>query len=263
MSSVQLSNINNQNDRLEFLQALRGLAALSVVLFHGSRFISPYYQGLGWRLFGGGSSMGVDLFFVISGFIMVYTTRQNTNALDFGIRRFSRVWPAYAVLTLACIFIIYGQGFWSNPQNITKLIASLTFIPLSGSEGVLQYPVLNVGWTLNYEAYFYLIFGLSLLFGRYRYWVFFSYVVLSLWLLPLVAGLSPPSLSPAVKYGFSYSYITMATNPIVWLFVAGVVIGLIYQSRLSFSPYLSLVIALTACTLWIYQYAGFFMQLMD
>jgi len=74
----------------------------------------------------------------------------------------------------------------------------------------------------------------------------------------MLAGLSQPSLSPLVDYGFSVPYVSLATNPIIWLFVAGVVIGLIYQSPLSFRPSTSVIIVLIASTLSIFQYTANF-----
>lgn len=248
-----------QTKRLDFLQALRGLAALAVVLWHGSRFISPYYEGLGWQLFGAGGSMGVDLFFVISGFIMTYTTRERNNAYEFAVKRFSRIWPIYVIVTLAYILAMKGFVFWLDPQNITKFLVTLTFVPLHIDEAlVIQLPALGVGWTLNYEAYFYLIFGLSLLCGSYRWFAFFGWIALSLFLVPLMAGVSEPSFSPLVNYGFSIPYMALATNPIIWLFVAGVLIGLIYQSRLSVSPFNAVLMVLAASTMYVFQYAGNF-----
>ena len=106
--------------KLDFIQALRGIAALWVVLYHGSRFISPYGTGLGDLLFGPAGSMGVVLFFILSGFIMVHTTRNLQgglwDALDFLIKRFARIWPVYAVVTL-CYALVRLGGWGGEPPH--------------------------------------------------------------------------------------------------------------------------------------------------
>lgn len=245
--------------KLEFLQALRGLAALAVVLWHGSRFISPYYEGLGYQLFGAGGSMGVDLFFVVSGFIMTYTTRDGADAYDFAVKRFSRVWPVYAIYTFAYVLLLKGAIFWSDPANVSDLFASLLFFPVStGIGGAIWLPVLGVGWTLNYEIYFYAIFGLSLLFGRYRWAAFFGWVSFSLIAFPALFGSSSITLSPAVNYGFSFPYLALATNPMVWMFVSGVIIGLIYNTRIRVGRFTSLILVLSSSALFMFQYAAHF-----
>ena len=62
---------------LRSIQYLRGFAALMVVPYYGSRFISPYGMGMGDVLYGPAGMMGVVLFFIVSGFIMVYTTTRS------------------------------------------------------------------------------------------------------------------------------------------------------------------------------------------
>src|ERR1041384_8332317 len=91
--------------RLDFIQALRGVAAMVVVLFHGRGVITgPAYLDLGDRLFGCGA-IGVDLFFVISGFIMVHATWKldgsGRSVAQFLVKRLTRIWPVYVVATFA------------------------------------------------------------------------------------------------------------------------------------------------------------------
>lgn len=164
------------------LQALRGLAALAVVFHHVLRAVTvnrptdlnlspspllshPILVELG--------AMGVDLFFVLSGFLMIYISRPyeqgQKSTGDFLANRLIRVWPLYAVVTTALLCQAYyntragGSGFDLG----TMRLLSLFFVPSFNEAGVLQ-PILGVGWTLNYEVFFYLVFAASILIQRHR-----------------------------------------------------------------------------------------------
>jgi len=177
--------------------------------------------------------MGVDLFFLISGFVMVITTETNRSVREFAVKRLTRIFPIYAFLTLAYVFLV--RGGWKYVENFYDfrlLVHSLIFIPMAGVPAPsFTFPTLSVGWTLNYEIYFYLVFGVSMLFGRMR-WVFlFGYFVLTLVAFPKM--FVSFTLNPFCNYGFRITYLNLLTDPIIWMFVAGVLVGLIYQSRIS------------------------------
>lgn len=125
------------------IQYLRGLAALGVVVHHTN-----------WTPTGLGAS-GVDLFFVISGFIMAYVGRDDQTPLAFLRARALRVVPLYWIVTLLTV----AERRMGDLPHIAQ---SLVFWPHVGPDGP-GYPVVIVGWTLNFEAFFYAIFALSLL----------------------------------------------------------------------------------------------------
>ena len=222
--------------KIEFIQALRGIAALLVVLYHGAHFVNSQYPGVGNILFEPAGPMGVVLFFIISGFIMVHTTLRIQGSFSevivFLIKRFARIWPVYAVATLAYIFIRFGLAdFLQGEDAMEKLTKSLLFLPLGGDTGPhFGDPLLNVGWTLNYEIYFYIVFGLSMFFRRWRWWALTAWLAATLVLLPWALG-GNVTLDTVTDYGFANNYVQLMTSPIIWQFFAGVVIGLIYHSR--------------------------------
>lgn len=228
--------------KIEFIQAFRGVAALMVVFYHGSRFISPYGTGLGDKIFGAMGSLGVSLFFVISGFIMALTTTSSDGSLryfkTFAIKRISRVWPAYVIATLALIvFVRYGIGFFSASENIINLLYTISFIPYGElAPPSFGYPLLAVGWTLNFEMYFYLIFGLSLLFGKLRWVIFSAWIVISLILLPYFTD-GYFSFSTGTNYRSTSNYFHLITSPIIWQFCAGVLIGWLYKKNIAISSH--------------------------
>jgi exopolysaccharide production protein ExoZ len=138
------------------LQVLRGLAALAVVLYHTA------------FTFNGGvhtEFQGVAVFFVISGFIMTYITRDGAD--QFLVHRFIRIVPLYWLCTLAAIALaaLKGSGRMWADASFVHIAQSLLFIPYADPSGELQ-PLLAVGWTLNLEMFFYVVFGAMLLVSR-------------------------------------------------------------------------------------------------
>ena len=133
------------------IQYLRALAALMVVAHHiFSTNLVDYDGKTGWL------AGGVDIFFVISGFIMVQSTGGRDYApAQFYIRRIIRIVPIYWIATLAVM--CNTQWDWLSAFK------SFLFIPFVDSQTQTLMPILQPGWTLNYEMFFYLIFGMSLL----------------------------------------------------------------------------------------------------
>ena len=150
------------------LQLLRAFAALNVVFFHVIGTSDAYGFSVDrFEFLTGWGQNGVDIFFVISGFIMVYVQNiKNRTPRAFIIDRVVRLVPVYWLFTslLVVSFIVMpSAAFNSSPPGISELVASLLFVhqPLYGS-----FPLLYVGWSLEYEMLFYLIFAICIIFGR-------------------------------------------------------------------------------------------------
>lgn len=223
-----------EQGRLDWVQALRGIAAMLVVLCHAADYLrdSPSYPLIESALLPG--AMGVDLFFIISGFIMVYSTRKATGTMDdvknFAISRFSRIWPTYAVVSLLWIFIAYsGLAYFSSTENLTALLKSLTFIPVKEMAPLYFEPVFPLGWTLNFEMYFYVVFAVSLLFKRFRLAAMLTWIALTVVLIPILTRTF--STDPFTYYSYEFNYLNLITNPIILEFVAGALIGYMYLSK--------------------------------
>lgn len=247
--------MHDKNLRFDWLQAMRGIAALGVVLTH-ARYQLQYTPLWGaaeaWLLPG---AAGVDLFFVISGFIMAYTTRHDRGGLEtaraFMLKRIARIWPAYAIITLATLLLTFKVQALSDPDLGLRFLKSILFIPVD-FHGLYAPQTLIQGWTLNYEVYFYGVLAVSLLLGPWRWAAFFGWFVLSLVIVPLAFGaqsLTSPYLA-FVNAPYPFDYMTVATNPIIWEFVGGVVVGLIFNSRFRIrSVIVSWIIILAAIVL--------------
>jgi peptidoglycan/LPS O-acetylase OafA/YrhL len=208
--------------RLDHVQALRGLAAFLVLLAHlmqieGRTATAPMLPGqLEWGM------MGVDLFFVISGFIMVFITRSQTegggrHVPEFLFARISRIYPLYWVVSAALliVWIVRPALVFSSSPNEPELLNSLFLVP------AFAYPLLEVGWTLVYEMMFYLLFALILLLpARRRPWG------LLIWAVVLVVG----NLSGAQNFGatafhlfssLSLEFLAGAATALLYLRVSG------------------------------------------
>ena len=144
------------------IQGLRALAALLIVAVHLEKLLA----NIGMVTFGGA---GVDLFFVISGFVMVHTTRSAPpSPTEFMRNRISRIVPIYWLVTCAVFTLawIAPQLMRSTVADPVQLAKSLLFIPFTKPSGLIQ-PVLFLGWTLNYEMFFYALFALGLTLRNY------------------------------------------------------------------------------------------------
>jgi peptidoglycan/LPS O-acetylase OafA/YrhL/glycosyltransferase involved in cell wall biosynthesis len=172
---------------LRGLQALRAVAALAVVLYHAGELLRTRLgeAGPGWL---GNGAAGVDVFFVVSGFVMMVSSRKLIGRADaarlFLAARLRRIVPLYwlvsgAKLGLAAGLpaLVQGRGF-----SLATIAASFLFLPLHDAQGQFK-PVLPVGWTLSFEMLFYGLFALAL-WGRRPPALFVPPILLAIALLP-------------------------------------------------------------------------------
>ena len=139
-------------DHLQSIQILRAAAALAVVLFHLTFPLDVSFGVLPADAFTVGAN-GVDVFFVLSGFIMALTTAREDqrSPVQFVWKRVIRILPLYWVLTLA----VFGIGMVaphllnSGAATWEELAKSLAFIPYERAVDGRMAPVLFLGWTLN------------------------------------------------------------------------------------------------------------------
>jgi exopolysaccharide production protein ExoZ len=202
---------------IENIQCLRAVAAALVVFVH----LEVFLRALGLAAFGYG---GVDLFFVISGFIMVHTTRRKpVGPAAFLVQRLLRIAPLYWLLTCAvyAVALVAPSLLGATSTDPTQLVESLLFVPFRKSSGAI-YPVLFVGWTLNYEMFFYVLFAVGLLAPKREHGVLA--VMAALVALAVLGRVLP---SEAAAY-------TFYTDPIVLEFGFGMALAL-YGTRLRVS----------------------------
>ena len=151
-------------NRIKNIQTLRFISAFFVILVH-------------LPLFGFGA-WGVDIFFIISGFIICYITDQSYD--NFLTKRLIRIVPIYWALTFIIFLISIFFPFLLNntSANYIHLFKSLFFIPFD-KNGIGHFPVLFLGWSLNYELLFYLIFFISIKINyKYREYICSALIIL-------------------------------------------------------------------------------------
>ncbi|AKU23816.1 acyltransferase [Massilia sp. NR 4-1] len=150
--------------KIDSLQLLRAVAALLVVLNH-ALFTIKRKAGVDTVDMAQAAALGklgVELFFMISGYIMVISTRDRSapgaQPLAFFWRRCIRVVPLYWLATLIYALKLAVSG---EPPSLAAMFKSLLFIPYENAKGY-WHPVYGLGWTLNYEMLFYALFALAL-----------------------------------------------------------------------------------------------------
>lgn len=231
------------------LQYIRAIAALLVVYFHAilqMEKLNPDAWITGY-LFG---KSGVDLFFVLSGFVMWITTSDRPQTVgDFWWKRVRRVVPLYWAVTLAAaaVALVLPQILKSTQFDVPHILASLAFLPWinpSDPAGDMIAPLIVPGWTLNYEMYFYFLFGLCLLVPvRHRILA----IALLIGSIFAIANLAPENTATRF-YG----------DTVIFEFVAGVILGRIYKTGLSFTvPVVILAVVLGFAALLFNDYRGF------
>ena len=218
-----MSEPRSQAQFLISIQALRSIAALCVVIGHA---ITEIHQaGHAFPQLPFNFVIGVDVFFVVSGFVMVLTGSKRPEApsasAEFLRRRVIGVVPLYWFYTSAMLLAIWLVPDQLNNGSLSpQLIAcSFFFMPCLNESGMYS-PALALGWTLNYEMYFYLLFAIALIGHGGGAWFF------RLWAL-LLASITASALvsGPWTFWG----------DPIILELLAGAVLALLFL-RLGSAP---------------------------
>ena len=153
--------------RIGGLDVLRGCAAAAVMLHHHGQYYDVLYPGrepLSLDL--GPGHFGVELFFIISGFVILMTIERKKTVREFAISRAARLMPAYlAALALATALLVMNPLPPSlNTPTPRQFLANLTMAPSLLGEVDIDLPY----WTLTYELVFYVLMALALRFGLLR-----------------------------------------------------------------------------------------------
>ena len=179
---------------LDSIQSLRGITALFIVLEH-IRFLNC-------------GAFGVDVFFCISGFMIMFSTHKGTE--HFLAKRLIRILPFYYIMTLGTFLMLlaFPNMFAQTQADPMFLVKSLLFIPFDIGGGILQ-PLMRIGWTVNCEMFFYLLFFLSLRIShKYRGLICSGLIAL----VVAAAALLPVSFAPLTFYG----------SPVMLEFILGI-----------------------------------------
>ncbi|NIK47324.1 acyltransferase family protein [Variibacter gotjawalensis] len=195
----------------------------------------------------------VYIFFIVSGYIMVQTTNYDVVGLPavkhFLINRLVRVVPLYWIATFVELGLNsqHGKGL-----QIEKLIHSLFFVPQSATP--VMRPILGVGWTLNYEMFFYVMFALSLFLPRKRA---IAAVLGVICMLIAFGGFAKPWFA----LGQPTTAVAFLTAPLLLTFALGMLLGVVvrhddsnsrtHSSSFVFAVLMALIaLDIVAATMW-------------
>lgn len=222
MDKSQISP-SSGNNKILSIQMLRGLAAVLVVYMHA--MIHATNLGIGdsaqqqFYFLASFGAVGVDIFFVISGFIITVISGKflrKYGVQDFFAKRLIRIVPIFWLL---CLFEIANSCI-QHPERlkVAEIIKTITILPIF-DQNHFVFPVIGLGWTLAFELYFYLVVGLFLLTKRTAFILYAALFMLVLICLGWVVE------------GIHYPMFEFITNPIIWEFLSGCLIGWFYQTR--------------------------------
>jgi exopolysaccharide production protein ExoZ len=226
--------------RFNFLQIARCLAAIMVVIHHTDRILLQKYNihAIIYQPFDFPFAR-IDLFFVLSGFIIYYIHRQDlgvkSKAKPFLLKRFVRIIPLYWVVTL-----LYTILSLATHEHFTawQLISSYLLLPDKSQ------PILGVAWTLRYEVFLYLIFCLLMVSNKWLYPVVLCWIGSMIYFL-------------AIGTTFADNpYLDLIFNPLNLEFVAGCLAAQIlvkYKPNLSIFGYVGIILLLSSLFLQEYK----------
>lgn len=219
------------------IQFLRAFAALMVVWYHACVFADKF-GGYQVPISNAGAA-GVDIFFVISGFIITHVTRAGTTSQgDFIVRRLIRVVPLYWLYTFVTVAILFAipSSFAHLKFDVGQLVLSCLLLLSANNAGVTG-TVLGVGWTICYEFYFYLLFaGFMFVPKRFSLYgmggVILLFAVLQIYIVP------PP-------------FASVALSALPLEFLAGCLLARFFERQI-FLPKYAALLSITSALLYIY-----------
>jgi peptidoglycan/LPS O-acetylase OafA/YrhL len=208
--------------KLYSVQYLRAIAALLVIhchamdLQHMLRLGAVHEHFFYLENFG---AIGVDIFFVISGFIISFISRSDTGgaaAKEFIKRRWIRVVPVYYIASsiFFCLMLMAPHILWDKRE----IIKTITLLPLLDYGASIWTPVITIGWTLGFEFFFYLLYAVL---------IALSVVKKDLWLVVTVTALFLLGWFFPIK-NIQWEFFT---SPMILEFAMGVLIAMVYKSQ--------------------------------
>jgi exopolysaccharide production protein ExoZ len=219
------------------IQILRGLAALAVVLHHIPQYILNHSLTPTYTLEAGAA--GVDIFFVISGFVMhAATVGKHNQPVDFFAKRLARILPIYWLFTTTLFLatVLVPSAFASFKTTPLDWLKSMLFLPVYDPRGYIR-PIISQGWTLYFELTFYSVLALSLFLAKRR---------ATLLAATLVAAAS--TTVSFVLHGDTLGTALQLLSPITLEFCAGVLLAHLFMapslrlSQRAASPYVGLLV---------------------
>jgi len=253
--------VNRSSSSLLSIQALRGFAALYVVVYHSGLALAhadiPALAWLTTHVIKRGH-VGVDVFFVISGFIIAWVAilgqgqgKAPEPPGEFLVKRAFRLAPPYWLMSVL-------HATWLNPVSTGVLLTSFAFMPQANVDApYFGYPALYVGWSLNYEVFFYALCAMGLaLFGRRA----LALVALALFTTTVIVPFwhsGGVQRNPEALYDWATPLQAMAANPLVLEFLLGAGLAWLYaKHRHRLTPTFARVLMAVGVATFVMSVAG-------
>jgi peptidoglycan/LPS O-acetylase OafA/YrhL len=210
---------------------LRAIAVSLVVYAHSIDLVEYFKMGsfqASYKYLQNFGAIGVDIFFIISGFIMVFVT-SNVDSFSkitsFFKKRMIRLYALYIPITLFFIF-------YKKPDVLT-ILKNFLLLPIFDSGTQFIMPSINIAWTLSFELFFYTLFTIALIINRKKH----SVIVMLILLLFVLGGLFFKS---------NEVHFVFFTNPIFLEFVFGILLGIIYLKKIIIPNVIALLMFISA-----------------
>jgi peptidoglycan/LPS O-acetylase OafA/YrhL len=192
-----LNKIQAVEKKYEIIQAFRFIAAFMVIILHSTFYTSERLDPNG-PIYAQGHN-GVRLFFVISGFVMIVSS-ESLKKLTWGWKIFAekrilRIVPIYWIITsYKLLVLVFASTLVYHAKiDVDYILKSYFFIPAKNIDGEMS-PLLGVGWTLNFEMFFYFLFAVALAF-RVNAIAFLSAIFIPVALLSILKTPASPDIS--------------------------------------------------------------------
>lgn len=208
-----------EKKRFESLQCLRAVAAILVLWAHIK--FALYHSALSKTDFihSAAGAVGVDVFFVISGFVIALTASKiNNNWKLFLLHRITRVVPYYWIIT--CCFIIIKSTSYAQHVGTAQIFNTILFLPLLDF-GHFVMPLHPYGWTLCFEMWFYLAFAFLLFVSKEKAKRF------------LIIGMATLTIAVSLLYKGEWVLPHFIFSPLVLEFCSGILLYSFYDKLLS------------------------------
>ncbi|QMR44498.1 acyltransferase [Citrobacter freundii] len=245
---------------IKSIHYMRGIAALMVFFYHERAMLNGVYaqSNIGSLLFSNGY-FGVDLFFMISGFVILLSTENDGSSSSFALKRFFRIFPTYWVGILLMIAVIIITG--AKEINAPMLLKSLLLIPYDSTAvpPFFGFSLISTAWTLTFEILFYLIFMASMTFShKYRAEICGSIITITFMVLFTLSDRESMFSAYARNNGVIFDNVfilKILASPMMLEFVFGMLVFKIRKHLSFISPFILYIASLVAVSM-LYQLTG-------
>lgn len=246
---ITVSTDKITSNKILSIQYLRGIAAMLVVLFHSTTLIGPE-----WKAFMVNGSVGVDVFFIMSGFIIYYITSNKSELAPktFAIKRFLRIYPTFLIIWLLVSCIYYADAKFINVIKSLFLI----HVDYNANAPAFKFNLIGPAWTLTYEIYFYVIFCFAG-YVSFKYRGLLSSLILLL--LPILLQLyfnGSFMFSSNAKAEFNADFllapvVKVMSTTMLWEFVGGIFLAFLFINYRKNIVKINKIVRACCCTILI------------